>query len=48
MVTFSLGAKPENSYEEAKEQDKKMAAMLHNGGKHVVKPTYDERFRPDK
>ena len=30
------------------EQDKKMAAMLHNGGKHVVKPTYDERFRPDK
>ena len=27
MVTFSLGAKPENSYEEAKEQDKKMAAL---------------------
>ena len=27
MVTFSLGAKPDHSYEEAKEQDKKMAAL---------------------
>ena len=27
MVKFSLGAKPDHSYEEAKEQDKKMAAL---------------------
>lgn len=30
------------------ELDKKMADMLYQGNKNVIKPTYDERFRPSK